>query len=947
MRSQISSSSAQLPTSNRFRATRFFRLCSVLVLALCTTRAEARQLAGASDPTFNPADNGASGDNSGLNDTVYAVALQPDGKLLVGGTFQSVNGTSRSRIARLNADGSLDLTFNPGLGFGGTTTTFGVVSLAVQPDGKVVVGGSNIATYDGVAASNLLRLNADGTRDASFAASSTPNGPVTEISVQADGKLLVAGGFTLVGATGRNRIARLLSDGTIDGSFIYGTGANNTISALTLQPDGKILLGGTFTSFDGSIVNRIVRLNANGGIDTGFLAGTGLGANSGVESLAVQADGRVLASGAFTTWNGVARSRLARLNADGTLDGAYNPGASEAAISMVVQPDAKLIAVGRFTSIAGVTQSRIARLHVDGSLDTSFSVGLGASGLVHAATLQGDGKLIIGGDHATYRGNAPAFLTRIESNGATDTTFGLPAGANGTVQAIALQPDGKALIGGSFTSYGGQPCTRIARIMPDGTVDASFQTGAGAYGGVIAPIVSALAVQADGKAVVGGDFNRFNGVVANRLARLNSDGSVDTAFATAIGTAVGSLISCIVIQPDGKLLVGGNFPSFNGFSIGRIVRLNPDGSRDLSFVPGTAANAAVRCVALQADGKILIGGEFTTFSGVPAPRIARLNADGTLDTSFVSGVGPAGGLPTTFVSAIAVQPDGKLVLGGQFTTYNGTISNHIAQLNTDGSLSMSFGVASFSINNAVLCLALQPDGKIVAGGLFNSVQANNRPFLARFTTNGTLDASFGSDTGLNNEVRCMQLQPDGKALIGGTFLSFSGTTRSRLARVYCNAGQEFSMGSFCVGDGSGSVCPCGNAGSADAGCANSINPSGASLVGSGIPSLSADTLLLTASGMPNSAGLYFQSSFPAASGAGVPFGDGLLCLASPITRLGAKMNVAGSSSYPASSDLSVSLRGGITSPGTVRYQVWYRNAASYCSDSTFNLTNGLRVLWTP
>lgn len=153
--------------------------------------------------------------------------------------------------------------------------------------------------------------------------------------------------------------------------------------------------------------------------------------------------------------------------------------------------------------------------------------------------------------------------------------------------------------------------------------------------------------------------------------------------------------------------------------------------------------------------------------------------------------------------------------------------------------------------------------------------------------------------------------------------------------------------SFCAGDGSGAPCPCGNAGAAGNGCANSLNPNGANLAATGQPSVAADSLRLVGSGMPDGSALYFQGTTQVAGGLGSAFGDGLRCVGGSVRRLGTELNVGGNSQHPASGDPPVSIQGAVA-PGDVRaYQVWYRNPAVFCTSSTFNLTNAVQVVWTP
>ena len=189
-----------------------------------------------------------------------------------------------------------------------------------------------------------------------------------------------------------------------------------------------------------------------------------------------------------------------------------------------------------------------------------------------------------------------------------------------------------------------------------------------------------MAVQADGKIVVGGDFTTMSGVASNRIARLNADGIPDTTFTTNLGTGSNAVVYAVVVQADGRIVVGGFLTTLNGVGSNRVARLNADGTPDTTFTTnvGTGFNNQVYAAAVQWDGKIVVGGFFTTLNGAISNRIARLNADGTPDTTFATNVG------TGFnnqVNSVAVGADGKIVVGGEFTTLNGVSSNRIARLN--------------------------------------------------------------------------------------------------------------------------------------------------------------------------------------------------------------------------------------------------------------------------
>jgi len=172
-----------------------------------------------------------------------------------------------------------------------------------------------------------------------------------------------------------------------------------------------------------------------------------------------------------------------------------------------------------------------------------------------------------------------------------------------------------------------------------------------------------------------------------------------------------------------------------------------------------------------------------------------------------------------------------------------------------------------------------------------------------------------------------------------------GNTGTSVTKCYTATPGSTGM-VFCAGDGTGTACPCGNAGSPGQGCANSLFAVGARLSASGTASLAGDSLVLTGTSMPNSSALYFQGTNGVNGGLGAAFGDGLRCAGGAIRRLGTKSNAGNQSSYPTGADLPISVRGAVPGPGSVRtYQVWYRNSAAFCQPETFNLSNGLEITW--
>ncbi|HKQ36617.1 MAG TPA: Calx-beta domain-containing protein [Verrucomicrobiae bacterium] len=343
------------------------------------------------------------------------------------------------------------------------------------------------------------------------------NGRVLAVALQSPGSRAVFGGqFTSVNGVGLNRVGRLNLDGSVDPSFNPGLGANQDVLAIATQSDGKILIGGAFSSVDTTFRSRIARLNANGSLDTTFAQGSG--ANGIVRAIAVQADGRILIGGDFTSVNGSSRSRLARLNADGSTDFSFTANANGPVNAIAVQANGRIVIGGGFTLVGGFFRSSIARLNTSGSVDTTFDPGSGANGPVNAVAALSDGRVILGGAFTGINGSIRNRIARLNDDGTVDALFDPGIGANGNVNTLAVQSNGRAIIGGEFTNLDGQFLNRFARLKADGKVDTAFDSGTGADGAV-----RSLVIQNDSAIVLGGDFSVIDSIPRNRIARIHGD----------------------------------------------------------------------------------------------------------------------------------------------------------------------------------------------------------------------------------------------------------------------------------------------------------------------------------------------------------------------------------------------------------------------------------------
>ena len=373
----------------------------------------------------------------------------------------------------------------------------------------------------------------------------------------------------------------ILEPGANDPSY-SSTFINNTVAKVLVQPDGKLLIGGYFSQVGDNSQQGIARLTATGAVDPGFAIG-GAGTDTFVVDIARQPDGKILVCGDFSTMMGVARNRIARLNVDGTLDASFNPGtgADGTVNAVIVQPDGKVLIGGEFTNVNGSAREYVARLNADGSLDTGFTgpdfAGTGGWRVASLA-LQADGKLLVGGVY--YFDDGGAGICRVTTSGARDSTFdGVTSGPqNGgflsRVNSVALQLDGKILITGDFASYNGEARRGFARLSNTGALDGTWTASANGDCGTVL-------VQPDGKIVVGGSFSTFGGSSASSLVRLSSSGVVDTAF-TAAGGLDGTILS-LAMQADGKIAFGCNYTTFQTKGPAPLFRM----FGGLSGLPGT------------------------------------------------------------------------------------------------------------------------------------------------------------------------------------------------------------------------------------------------------------------------------------------------------------------------------------------------------------------------
>lgn len=716
-----------------------------------------------------------------VNSNVSKVLVQPDGKHLI---------AQSSKLVRLQ-NNILDTTFNTGAGFNGDIKDF-----LLQPDGKIVVVGA-FTTYDGFSSKYIARLNQDGSRDTSFVVGTgftvqinSPYTYVSSIALQADGKLVAVGDLAKYNETFRNYVIRLNADGSIDPNFsIDNNYVGSDPTEICIQPDGKLIVAGN---------GYLNRLNTDGSKDTAFYnfvngnnSAPFMGSSSFVPdiyALKLQPDGKILVGGAFDSVYGNNYKDIVRLNTDGTLDTTFNNNGfinnannRLGVQSILLQDDGKIILGGDFSKYGSQSLKGLVRVNSNATRDASF-VGViydNFPSTVFSLDKYPDGNIMIGGGFNMYNNIAVSNIVKVDSDGnKLDTFNNICKGFNGSVHTITPQTDGKYLVGGFFHSYNGQTRNRIARINSDGSLDTDFVVNTFSFlEDISAPFD--IKVQPDGKILVASNGRYFNGIAGGSLVRLNQDGSLDPNFNFAPSSNIFGLsggCTSVAVLPDGKILAAGNLHYFSGSPVGDVVRFNSDGSYDTSFV-FSSPFSYVKHMLVQPDGAILVSG---VISGLT--KMIRLLPDGTQDTSFTFSAS------INDFSTFELQPDGKILL-----SFDKFANQHtVKRINSNGSLDNSFSftpLAYFSsYNNS---LEVQPDGKILLAVPYNSSYYTTG--IIRANSNGSIDTNFSVDQGCTQSlglgngysdlVGDIKIEPNGKVIVGGRFRKFNGETYNGLVRL--------------------------------------------------------------------------------------------------------------------------------------------------------------------
>ncbi len=491
---------------------------------------------------------------------------------------------------------------------------------------------------------------------------------------------------------------------------LYGIKIVNQLKAL---PDGKILAYGLFNSYNRIPTGNFVRLNADGSLDTTFnnqLITSENNCGGFGSKIVLQPDGKILVACSDMVVNGQAPRSMLRLNADGTLDTSFN--FTQGAVNIIVDSLGRILLSGSFQTPQGTR--KIVRLNDNGSFDSSFNYTTNCCGADIYIALQGN-KLIVGGSDAR--------IFRLNENGSEDTSFTPLLTTGNSLSRLAVQPDNKILY----------LIDRVRRLNENGGIDNSFQSLA--FGEFL--------VAADGKITL-----RWGGATFNRFL---PSGAADPSFAQYSHPAFASF----TIQPDGGVIIGDVYTPTMTQGINNFVRLTPGGVPDPAFNPGggvafqTMLPGSIRAIEPLSNGKVFLGGKFDLINNITRPKIARLNADSSVDPSFqINTSGTGNHFPLiTDVYHIRALADGKIFVTGWFDyVQNGVTKKNLVRLNSDGSIDTTFNLTE-TINDwsEIVGAGRNPlitfsDGKLMVG--ISRLNGFGPVGPLKFNQDGSLDTSF-------------------------------------------------------------------------------------------------------------------------------------------------------------------------------------------------------------
>jgi uncharacterized delta-60 repeat protein len=722
------------------------------------------------DKSWTVSVNAISAGDGGFNRQLADINIDSNDNIYASGYFTKFSGSTQKGLARIDSGGTKSTTFDIGNGFTGGSEQ--VWTIDFDSSGHTYAGGA-YDTFNNSPQNYLIRLNSGGTKDYSFDIGSGFDQYVNSVKVYTDDKVIVGGSFrTYKNIWGPTYLAKLNSGGTLDTSFKMTVGFSSHLYWILSDPSGKTYVGGDFSSYQDTSLFYFGKLKEDGLIDTTYYA-NGYKFNSSTYCGLLENDGKLYIGGGFSQFDGQPQWCLIRLTTGGTLDTSFDigDGFNSSVRTLAKDNSGKIYAGGDFTSYSGVTQNRLIRLNSDGTKDETFDIGDGFNGTVYGVALDSSGHTYVAGSFSQFSGSTQNYLIRLNSDGTKDETFDIGDGFNSYIYKLEIDSNDKIYVGGYFTTYSGITQNYAARLNSDATLDSTFDMGDGFDDAVV--MIKII----DDKIYMGGNFTTYSGLTHNKIVSLNNDGSINESI--DLGTGFDNTVYALDINPSNYIYVGGSFVKYDGVkNESYIIKLNTDGTKDTTFDTGYGPNAAVYDINIDSNDKIVISGEFYSYDHISCPRLARLNSDGTYDYSLNIGAGFNGS-----VNSVCVDSSNDLYVGGQFSTYNNMTQKYLVKLNSGGTVDTNFNVTDVFTSGITSIVVDENINKIYVGGRFTEFSGVTQNRLIRLNTDGTFDNTFDIGTGFDNVVEVLKLDGNGKLLVGGQFSVYDGIAYNKIIRL--------------------------------------------------------------------------------------------------------------------------------------------------------------------
>lgn len=687
---------------------------------------------------------------TGFLTTIEALA---DGSVVIGGSFDYIDGEPRNNLARIRADGSLDPDWVPKVP--GTVT-----ALAVDAAGTVFAGGTLPLTGTGGSANRawLGRIAAStGELDSGWAPSLTGTAnssfALTSLGFAPDGQLIVAGSFAAVDGTARSNIAKLSTESPPELDLDWSPEVSGYVGALAIGEDGSVYIGGDFSAVNGEQRRFLAKLDSAGALVPQWAPEL----VSPVQSLLLLADGSLIVGGNLGFINGVARSGIAKLlnDATGTVDPVWDPSprrgflqVSAPVTAMALDANNRLYVAGGFDRIGGLQRAGLARISITGTGSADPTWDSGSTQSINAIAALANGNVYVGGNFDQVGGESRLGLAELDSTGAA-VGLAYEALRDGQVSALVALPEGGAIVAGNFLRALGSERRSLLKLTPSGALDPLWTPTTDG-------VAHSIARAPDGALIIGGEFSRVNDQPRSGLARLASQGvgALDMDWNPGANNQVRS----VAVSGDGYVYVGGSFTQIAGTARSRLARLSLASPATLD--PGWAPNVAnndVASIAFGNAGEVFVGGGFSQIDGLQRPGLAKISAAGAVDPLW----SPEAGFHR------------NLVVSGDFLHVDG---RRIA-LSGDGATDSDWSAMTPSLST--YAQTVHGDLLFVGGG--SSTVTSFRPLLAKIElSTGARDLLWRPAP----DARVDALAWDGTQLLaGGVFQSMGGEARSGLGAL--------------------------------------------------------------------------------------------------------------------------------------------------------------------